>query len=62
MTQEERVPSLASNLAEPFNAAKRIKFDINGEIVNPAYSIYNYNTRTGSLKFEKVWFIYSPRM
>ncbi|KAL8604641.1 hypothetical protein ACOMHN_013421 [Nucella lapillus] len=42
-TAKERVPSLASDQYAPYKAAKKLKFDSRGDIVNPAYSLWNYN-------------------
>ncbi|XP_076434694.1 uncharacterized protein LOC143274691 [Babylonia areolata] len=39
----ERVPSLASDQYAPYKAAKKLKFDSRGDIVNPAFSVWNYN-------------------
>ena len=39
----ERVPSLASDQYAPYKAAKRLRFDGRGDIVNPSFSVWNYN-------------------
>ncbi|KAK6192475.1 hypothetical protein SNE40_003935 [Patella caerulea] len=44
--KKERVSSLASDQYAPYFAAAKVKFDENGDIVNPAYDIWNYNDLT----------------
>lgn len=51
---DERVPTLASTQIEPYRQALRVRFDANGDIVNPSYAVYNYNERNGVLKFNQV--------
>ncbi|XP_061163158.1 uncharacterized protein LOC133172311 isoform X1 [Saccostrea echinata] len=51
-TKEERVESLASVGLEPYNAPAKVKFDANGDIINPTYDIYNFNDYPGSQPFK----------
>lgn len=58
-TADERVPSLASKNVAPYNAAKQLSFNSNGDISDPSYYIWNYNdieTGLGSndFKFRRV--------
>ena len=39
----ERVPSLASEQYAPYKAAKRLQFDAQGDVINPSFSVWNYN-------------------
>lgn len=39
----ERVPSLASDQYAPYYAAKKLLFDSKGDLINPSFSIWNYN-------------------
>lgn len=55
----ERVPSLASDQYAPYYAAKKLKFDARGDIVNPSFAIWNYNNvvigqGVGGFKFREV--------
>ena len=54
---EERISSLSSSSIEPFNSAKRVAFDENGDLVEPSFDIWNYNDLSGSYKFEKVRYV-----
>ncbi|KAK7481553.1 hypothetical protein BaRGS_00027202, partial [Batillaria attramentaria] len=40
---QERVPSLASDQYAPYYAAKKLQFDARGDIINPAFAVWNYN-------------------
>lgn len=51
-TKVERVESLASVGLEPYNAPAKVKFDANGDIMNPTYDIYNFNDYPGSVPFK----------
>lgn len=56
-TKIERVESLASVGLEPYNAAAKVQYDPNGDIVGPVYDVYNFNDYPGgttSFKFQKV--------
>ena len=59
-TARERVPSLASDQYAPYKAAKRLQFDARGDIVNPSFSLWNYNDlptgeeTTATFKFREV--------
>ena len=55
-TKQERVESLASVGLEPYNAAAKVRFDANGDIVGPTYDVYNFNDYPGgaAYKFRRV--------
>ncbi|CAL1533763.1 unnamed protein product [Lymnaea stagnalis] len=58
-TADERVPSLASKNVAPYNAAKQLSFNGNGDISDPSYYIWNYNDietgqGTNDFKFRRV--------
>ncbi|KAK3084395.1 hypothetical protein FSP39_012853 [Pinctada imbricata] len=55
-TKGERVESLASVGLEPYNAAAKVRFDANGDIVDPTYDVYNFNDYPGgaAYKFRKL--------
>ncbi len=52
-TREERVPTLSSSQA-PYNTAKRVQFDSNGDIMNPSYDVWSYNNFDGKFSYKKV--------
>lgn len=51
-TKKERVESLASVGLEPYNAPAKVKFDANGDILDPTYDVYNFNDYPGSMPFK----------
>lgn len=51
-TKKERVESLASVGLEPYNAPAKVKFDANGDIMDPTYDVYNFNDYPGSMPFK----------
>ena len=53
-TKEERVSTLSSNNIAPWNSAKRISFDTNGDIDNPAYDVWNYKNTGAGFEFVTV--------
>ncbi|XP_067683866.1 uncharacterized protein [Haliotis asinina] len=57
--KEERVPSLASDQYAPYFSAAKVRYNENGDILNPAYDVWNFNDApiggdTPGFKFRRV--------
>ncbi|GAB1608013.1 Metabotropic glutamate receptor 3, partial [Argonauta hians] len=48
---DERISSLASDRYAPYQKAKQLKFDANGNVVNPEFGVWNYNNKMAVSRF-----------
>lgn len=53
-SNEERIPTLATRNQAPYFAAKRLRYDDNGDFMQPMYDVWSFNDYDGQFKFQQV--------